>query len=305
MKKFPWIAAGCLLGLFFIGLFSCQKKTQAVYNPSTPLQNLVNSDTTLTLFHHLLLRGNANALLADDSATLLIPTNEALRAAGYGESTVDSVSSTLANRTLRYQYLPSGLVADSPAAANTTLLGPPIYAQKLGSGDILFNSYAVAGGTAKQVGKARVYFLHSVLTPGADSLPTVLFYDSSLTFLAEALNRTHFYDSLLLSGSFTLLAPVNDAFRRAGYDSLGAIDSADINVLVQLVGNQVIKGFYFSNNFPASAQRVIGSDITANYVNGLPQFSPGGNPGPVRLLYGNQVTGNNLILHWTDGVLSP
>ncbi|MBS1663112.1 MAG: hypothetical protein JST68_18865 [Bacteroidetes bacterium] len=301
MKHFSLIIGCCLLALF-----SCQKKTRVVYNPATPLQNLINTDTTLTLFHHLLLRGNDAALLVDDSATLLIPTNQVLRAAGYGEAIVDSVSSTLADRMLRYQYLPKGLTADSPiAAANLTRLGPPVYALKQANGTILLNSYATTSNTGKQVGKAKVYLLNSLLSPAADSLPQVLQNDTSLTFLAEAFRLTNFYDSAMLTGSYTLLAPVNDAFRRAGYDSLSTIDSTDIGVLAQLVGNQVIKGFYFSNGFPASVQRMAGSDALVNYVGGLPQFSPGGNPGPVKLLYGNQVTGNNLILHWTDGLLSP
>lgn len=300
-----WI--GGLFILFFTGMVACTKtKAPTTGNPITPLQTLVNSDTSLTLFHHLLLVGNDVGLLADDSATLLIPTNAALRQAGFPESVVDSVSSSFADRMLRYQYLPSGLVADSGTiTANTTLLGPPVYAQKQNNGTILFNSYAAAPGNARQVGKAKVYFLNTILSAGVDSLPEILINDTSLTFLAEAFTRTNFYDSVLLSGSYTLLAPVNDAFRRAGYDSVGAIDSADINTLVQLVSRQVVKGIYFSGTFPPAVQRLQGSDLSVNYTSGLPQFTTAGNPSPVNLLFSNQVTGPNLILHWTDGILSP
>jgi uncharacterized surface protein with fasciclin (FAS1) repeats len=297
-----------LISLFFIGLIACTKtKTATINNPSTPLQNLVNSDTSLTLFHHLLLRGNDVALLKDDSVTILIPTNAALRQAGYPESIVDSSSSALVDRMLRYQYLPSGLVADSGTlTANPTLLGPPIYAQKQNNGTILFNTYAATtSGTPLQVGKAKVYFLNASLSSPLDSLPELLLNDTSLTFLAEAFTRTNFYDSVLLSASYTLLAPVNDAFRKAGYDSVGAIDSADINSIIQLLGNQVIKGSYFSSSFPASVQRLQGSDVTVTYNGGLPQFTTVSNPAPVNLLSANQVAGRNLILHWTDGILSP
>ncbi len=294
--------------LFFIGFFACTKKqAPVVYNPNTPLQNLVNSDTTLTLFHHLLLRGNDVALLEDDSVTILIPTNAALRQAGYPESIVDSSSSTLIDRMLRYQYLTSALVADSGTLTpNPTLLGPPLYAQKQNDGTILFNTYAATtSGTPQQVGKAKVYFLNAALSSPLDSLPELLFNDTSLTFLNEAFIRTNFFDSALLTGSYTLLAPSNDAFRKAGYDSVGAIDSADYNSIVQLLGNQVIKGSYFSPSFPASVQRLQGSDVTVTYNAGLPQFTTASNPAPVNLLFANQVAGRNLILHWTDGLLSP
>jgi uncharacterized surface protein with fasciclin (FAS1) repeats len=307
MKKIP--LATTIILLFFIGLIACTKtKTGTVGNPNTPLQNLVNSDTSLTLFHHLLLRGNDVGLLGDDSVTILIPTNAALRLAGYPESIVDSSSSALIDRMLRYQYLPSGLVADSGTlTANITLLGPPIYAQRQNDGTILFNTYAAtSSGTPQQVGKAKVYFLNAALSSPLDSLPELLFNDSTLTFLNEAFVRTNFYDSALLSGgSYTLLLPSNDAFRKAGYDSVGAIDSADYNTIVQLLGNQVIKGSYFSPSFPASVQRLQGSDLTVTYNGGFPQFTTVSNPAPVNLLFANQVAGNNLILHWTDGVLSP
>lgn len=318
LKRRSWESAGrsgfsglfclALIFLFFAGLIACTKsKPPTVNNPNTPLQNLVNSDTSLTLFHHLLLRGNDVALLADDSVTILIPTNAALRQAGYPESIVDSSSSTLIDRMLRYQYLPSGLVADSGTlTANLTLLGPPIYAQKQNDGTILFNTYAAStSGTPQQVGKAKVYFLNAALSPPLDSLPELLFNDSTLTFLNEAFVRTNFYDSALLSGSYTLLLPSNDAFRKAGYDSVGAIDSADYNTIVQLLGNQVIKGNYFSPSFPASVQRLQGSDVTVTYNSGFPQFTTVSNPTPVNLLFANQVAGKNLILHWTDGILSP
>lgn len=303
MKEIP-----LLIGLFFIGLLACNKtKTNTVHNPNTPLQNLVNSDTSLTLFHHLLLRGNDVALLADDSITILIPTNAALRQAGYPENIVDSSSSAVVDRMLRYQYLPSGLVADSGTlTANPTLLGPPIYAQKQNNGTILFNTYAATtSGIPQQVGKAKVYFLNTAMSSPIDSLPELLLNDTSLTFLAEAINRTNFYDSALLSGSYTLLAPVNDAFRKAGYDSVGAIDSANIATLVQLLGNQVIKGTYFSGIFPASVQRLQGSNVTVSYTSGAPQFTTASNPNPVHLLFVDQVAGRNLILHWSDGILSP
>lgn len=297
-----------LIGLFFIGLLACTKtKTTTINNPNTPLQNLVNSDTSLTLFHHLLLRGNDVGLLADDSITILIPTNAALRQAGYPENIVDSSSSAVADRMLRYQYLPSGLVADSGTlTANPTLLGPPIYAQKQNNGTILFNTYAsTSSGNPQQVGKAKVYFLNSTLSSPVDSLPELLLNDTSLTFLAEAFRLTNFYDSALLTGSYTLLAPVNNAFRKAGYDSIGAIDSANIATLVQLVSNQVIKGTYFSSAFPASVPRLQGSNVSVTYTSGLPQFSTLSNPSPVNLLSADQVAGRNLILHWTDGILSP
>jgi len=302
-----WMSWGLIV--LFVAAIACTKtKSSRVDNPNTPLQNLVNGDTSLTLFHHLLLRGDDVGLLADDSVTILIPTNAALRQAGFPENIIDSASSAVADRLLRYQYLPSGLSADTGAlTTNATLLGPPIYAEKL-NGVIVFNTTSyTTSGDPRQVGKAKVYFLGSTLTPPVDSLPELLFNDTSLSFLSAAISRTNFYDSAILPGgaSYTLLAPRNDAFRNAGYDSVGAIDSASYSAVVQLLANQFVRGSWFAARFPPSVQRLQGSDLLISYNGGIPQFTTAGNPNPVHLLSSNLVAGPNLIIHYTDGILSP
>ena len=53
-----------LLSLLFIGFLAC-KKTAPPKLVITPLQTLVNTDTTLTLFHRMILQANDAALLND------------------------------------------------------------------------------------------------------------------------------------------------------------------------------------------------------------------------------------------------
>jgi len=124
---------------------------------------------------------------------------------------------------------------------------------------------------------------------------------------AEALAVTNLYDSTLLSGNYTVLVPVNSAFAAAGYDSIGAIDSANIDTLYQLVQGQILKGIYFTNTFPAPGPvyDVLGNPITVGLANGGLQFSASGNPVPANWLSGNQVSGTNMVVHRTDAILSP
>jgi hypothetical protein len=69
--------------------------------------------------------------------------------------------------------------------------------------------------------------------------------------------------------------------------------------------NQVIKGAYFTNNFPRTLTTLYGGGVTVSTVNGFLQFSTSGNTVPVNWLHGNQVAGPTLILHYTDGILTP
>ena len=108
----------------------------------------------------------------------------------------------------------------------------------------------------------------------------------------------------MLSGSFTVLAPNNNAILQLGFDSL-RIDTVQIDTLLQLAQNQVMKGAWFSTTFPSKLTTLSGGTITVSFAGNLPQFAGTGNPTPVHWLSGDQVAGTGLIVHHIDGVLSP
>ena len=300
---------GALTGLFFIGFLSCKKAPPPKPIQITPLQTLVNSDTSLTLFHEMLIDANDVGLLKDTTASLLIPTNLVLRQAGYTSVIIDSTSSYILDEMLRYNYVLSPMISpDSGYTAYPTLLGAPLYIeQDTAAGLLLLNANGTAGSTPMTVGKASVYFLNTLLPLAADSLPALLQSDSTLSFFATALAITNLYDSTLLTGSYTILAPVNSAFMLAGYDSIGAIDSANVDTLMALVQGQIIKGFYLTNSFPIPGPvfDVLGNAVTVGQNNGVLQFSASGNTVPVNWLSGNFISGTNIVVHRTDGILSP
>jgi transforming growth factor-beta-induced protein len=310
MEKRVWTRIGSLLGLFLIGILSCKKSPPPKPIPITPLQTLINSDTSLTLFHQMLLDANDAALLKDTTLSLFIPTNAVLRQAGYDNVTIDSTGAYILDRILRYDYVLSASIDVDTGVYSTypTLLGATIYIQKDSlPGLLLLNGNTTASSTPVAIGKAFVYYLNTLLAPAADSLPALLQSDSTLTFFNAALTLTNLYDSTLLTGSYTVLAPVNAAFIEAGYDSIGAIESANVGSLIQLVQGQILKGIYLSNSFPVPGPvfDVLGNSITIGQAGGALQFSASGNPVPVNWLSGNLVSGTNIIVHKTDGILSP
>lgn len=299
------IIAG-ILCIGMITVIACKKAPPAKPLVLMPLQQLLNTDTTLTLYHRMILRANDAALLNDSPKTFLFLRNAVLENAGYGQVAIDSMASELADRIVRYNFLPSGLTTDSAGyTANPTLLGVPLYVEKINNNQLFINGSVTAANQANPVGQASVYYLDSLVPPAADSISEIIQYDSTLTYMGEVLTRTNLYDSLLITGSYTLLAPTNTAFQNAGWDSIGAIDSASIDTLLQLALNQVVKGSYFTNTFPSSLTTVYGGIITVSTVNGFLQFNTSGNAVPVNWLSGNQVAGPTLILHHTDGILTP
>jgi transforming growth factor-beta-induced protein len=312
-RDWTWVRVGAWIGLvtglFLTASVSCKKAAPAKPIPITPLQMLVNSDTSLTYFHQMLIDANDVGLLKDTTVSLLIPTNDVLRQAGYSPFVIDSTSSFVLDEMLRYNYVLSPVL--SPGSGYTsyaTALGAPLYIeQDSASGLLLLNGGATAGSTPMAVGQASVYFLNTVIPLAADSLPALLQSDSTLSFFATALAITNLYDSTLLTGSYTILAPVNAAFMAAGYDSIGAIDSANVDTLIALVQGQIIKGSYLTNSFPIPGPifDVLGNAVTVGNPGGILQFSAVGNTVPVHWISGNLVSGSNIVVHRTDGLLSP
>jgi uncharacterized surface protein with fasciclin (FAS1) repeats len=309
MQKRVWIWLGVLTGLFIMSFLSCKKAPPPKPIPITPLQTLVNSDTSLTYFHEMLIDANDVGLLKDTTASLLIPTNAVLLLAGYTPAVIDSTSSSVLDQMLRYNYVLSPTInPDSGYTAYATDLGTPLYIEKDSTaGVLLLNGSATAVSTPVSVGQASVYYLTSLVPTAVDSLPALLQSDSTLTFFATAMAITNLYDSTLLTGSYTILAPVNSAFINAGYDSITAIDSANVDTLIALVQGQIIQGFYLSNSFPVPGpvHDVLGNAITVGLNNGVLQFSASGNAVPVNWLSGNLISGSNIVVHRTDGILSP
>jgi hypothetical protein len=303
MKKSLYVLLSGLLSLFFIGFLAC-KKTPPVKIVVTPLQTLVNTDTSLTLFHRMILQANDVGLLNDESVTAFIPRNNILIQGGYPDSVIDSMSSSFADRILRYQFLPGAVNISGPGyTSNPTLLGVPLFIGLDASGNLLLNGSATAANTPHSVGKATVYYLSSLVPPGADSLPQLLQADTALSLFAQIMGRTNLYDSLLLKGGFSVLAPNNPAILSAGFDSL-RIDTASIDTLLPLAQNQVVNGAWFSTTFPSTLTTLTGASINVS-TSGALQFAGSGNPTPVLWLSGDQVAGAGLILHHTNGILVP
>ena len=298
---------GVVLFLFSC-LNACKKSSPPAVIPITPLQTLVNTDTTLSFYHRLILQANEAGLLADDSVTLLIPTNAAFRAAGYTSDNIDSLSNYIADRLILYHFITMRAVPDStgytpyPTRAGAGLF---VYGRKDSTARYLFNTVPTTG-SGSSVGKALVYRLNNLLNAPADSLAPLLGVDSSLTFCAELFARTGLDSILTSGGNYTVLAPTNNAFIAAGYDSIQAIDSADLPTMTALARNHVLTNFYFTDLLMglSSVPTLQGNTLTIHVSNGVLQFT-GSDPTPANLIEGNRTAGNTIVVHLIDKVLSP
>jgi len=304
MKKL--VLAPVFLIVLLLGLGSCSKSSAPAGNPITPLQSLINNDTSLSLFHRMLLAANESGLLADNAVTLLIPTNAAFRAAGYSEVIIDSLRPSFADRIVSYHFINQVALPDSNGyKPYPTHLGYSIFGQLDGNQQVWFNG-STAGDTM-MVGKALIYRINGVLLSPMDSLSFQLATDSTLSFTARLMRVTGLDTTLAQSQSpYTVLAPVNAAWRAAGYDSLSRIDSADHNTMLELAKYHVVPGRYFSNTLTGLNNVVTleGGSLSVGISNGVLQFSGSGNASPANVLTADQPARNTYVIYRIDQLLS-
>lgn len=303
----PGIAAGFLF-VFSVGLLlSCTKPAPAAPKVViAPLQLLINTDTTLNFFHDMILQGNDAALVGTAPVTLVAPVDPALLAAGYTLAIIDSLPAYIADGFVRYAFI-SSAITSSPVVNSpyNTALGIPVYLTQDSLSNVYFNGVRAVRDTAA-AGNSVVYKLQGLIPTPFDSLQALLAADSNYTLLAEALLQTGLYDSLG-TGSFTLLAPDNNAFVNAGYPTITSIDSSNLPALGNLLKYQVVTGLFFTNNLPAvtGLPTLEGETISVGAQNGIPFFTGKNNSSPANLLSGNLLAGSNIVVHKTDQLLQP
>jgi uncharacterized surface protein with fasciclin (FAS1) repeats len=144
--------------------------------------------------------------------------------------------------------------------------------------------------------------LGNVLVPPTQNLAMMVNSDTSLSFFnAAILLATPVPDtlSILLStnGPYTLLAPVNDAFRLQGYNSPADLDTVNRDSLRSLVLLSMIPQRIFSYDVVDSSTYKTAGDSTLLFtLTGIqPTIQVLGNPNTSNVISGNAMAINGVL----------
>jgi len=310
MKKlFRSLALLALPGL--VAVTACHKDDNMPTNPTptpTALQTYIASDTSVSIYNAAILRAGDNALVSgNDSVTLLIRTNEAFRAAGITQSTINGMPTSAIDSLLRYHIINGSTnLATGTYLPITTSLGKKLYGYG-GSTDRNYFNGVQSTRVAVPGTKGVVYRLNSPLSLPYQTSSAYFNADTSLSYFSQALTRAGI-DVSTDTGFSTVLAPNNTAFRNAGYSTINDINSADSTQLRNILMYHILPGQYFSNNYMGlntAPTSVPGGSVTiGNGVSGT-TFSGAGNATPVGFAGSNQLVGDNAIYQPINGLLMP
>ncbi len=310
MKRLVYILLFTTVLLCAMIIPSC-KKVNGTFTPlkvfSTPLQALINSDTSLSVFYAMVQKAKDTALYGGtDSVTVLIPTNIAFASKGITALTVGAMSVAAADSFLRYHYIPvyDSLTSPGSTAVFNSKLGPVIYAAADSNGNYFNGIWGI-----KQTllgSNATVFELSAPLQVQLISAAQLIASDTSLAYFAEALKHTGL-NIIPASGWNTLLAPVDSAFIAAGYPTLASIDNADIAALTNILQYHILPGQYFTGSFIGltTVATLQGSNINIAFSNGAAQFTGTSDTSAAIITTPNRVAASNIVLHNINGLLMP
>jgi hypothetical protein len=153
------------------------------------LQAYIGGDTS-SIFNAAISKAGDNSLYGgSDSVTVLAPTNDAFRAAGITESTINSISASTVDSLLRYHFInQSANLQTGSYTSFASNLGSSVYGYG-GSADSNYFNGAQSTRVDVTGSKATVYLLNTPLVipfaTGADYLHS----DTALSFFSEALTH--------------------------------------------------------------------------------------------------------------------
>ena len=242
-------------------IYSCKKLTAYdLPGDGSIYQKLSADDFSFSIIKSLVDKTDMATELKKGSYTFFAPTNAAFYAAGFSGSSLSNMS-TDSLIILVKSHIVTGAI--NVASLNdgeqlTTLSGSKIVVWKIGEdvyvdgGDITNPDESATNGVVQVINK--------VLMSRSSIYERIASYNASSTtytfgFLLAALDRaSEGSENLkqLLSdpnSAYTFFAPIDGAFKEAGYANIAAVEAEDPDTLAALLDNQLVKGTVFTTDF--------------------------------------------------------
>jgi uncharacterized surface protein with fasciclin (FAS1) repeats len=252
--------------------------------------------------------GLDKTLAETPNLTVFAPTNQAFKNAGFkDEAAVSAADKATLVAILQYHVLGSKVAsADIKTADNQelTTLGKAIaFLTKNTSGVSINGAKVVTADVAADNGVIHV--IDAVLLPPSKNIVELVVADPNLSLLKTAVLRanegaTKVVTVLSGTGPFTVFAPTNAAFTKAGFDE-AKLKAADPAFLAKVLTHHVVGARVFSTNLKDGAVKSVqGDDLTFKGATVQGSFnSSASNITTVNILP------TNGVIHVIDAVLLP
>lgn len=307
-----------LLFAFALTFTACKKQDNpiTVPTPETIIQK-ISGNSRLTLLTAAINRaGLATTLSGTGPFTVLAPSDDAFRAAGFADVAAINAAPVATLTNILLYHVVNGTVVPAGQTAQPTALtaNGAVYVSK---------GVPTGGGTGVSVNGARVIqadvpasngvvdVIDRVLMPPAGTVLAVAQADTSLRLLVAAALRGGTAVTSALGGTtpLTVFAPTNAAFRAAGFPDTTAINAAQVTALTGILTNHVVPNTRaysptFTNGAAITTFGGGSLTVTVGTGNALSVTSPRSGTNVSRVITPD-INATNGVIHKIDRVLLP
>jgi len=306
-----------LLAFVFAGIVisSCHKST-----PSSPSSGPNTITTVLQTANDATLFAASMAKCGLDTTfngtgpfTVFVPTDNAFLTSGVSGTTLNNLSVDSLRKFLLYHTIAANLPSASlPAGPNAKLItasGDSVFVTTTASG--VFVNGVPTLATDIMASNGVINAMSAPLFPPVGNIMQTIQIDTSFSYLVAAIVRasqgTHDLNTMLTSGGpYTLFAPVNYAFRSAGFATTDDIINASPDSIANIVMYNMLDGRTFTSDVTIGQTKTTLNDSTILFTasGSTKQVTGKGNDIPASVLATN-VMARNGVIHVIDKVLLP
>lgn len=263
----------------------------------------------LTMFPDLV-----DALSAEGTYTVFAPTNDAFAALlnVAGQTSLEDVPESVVERILKYHVISGAALKSTDLKdgqiASTILSEDDVIEVGIDGNAVQINSANVSTANV-EASNGIVHVVDAVLVPALEmsivnTIVEPAYFNKNFSILTEAVITADLVGSLInKEANFTLFAPDNAAFEKAGITSLAGLTAND---LAPILTYHVIDGEVFGDGLPAtgSAVETLGGDFylslneSGAYINGVTMVT-------AATLAGEALDYDNGVVHLIDRTLVP
>ena len=303
--------------LLLLAAVGCQKKGEAVATPQT-ITDRILEDSQFTLFRAAMVYAEVGDALKDANLTLFAPTDAAFQAAGITTpAAIQAMSKDQVKTLVMYHVLYGRVtVATIPAGLNSVVMASTgtAFFNKTTDGSIYVNNGKLTQ-TDIEVGNGYLQIIDHLLSPATGNLLTTIQNNLNLTFLSAAIkyistsNPTALtaLNNVSATNTLTVFAPNDAAFKADKvYNTIAAIQSANVQTLTNLLLYHVVPGVQFSNQFQTGSLTTLLSGnkvaltVTANQIT-----IKGNKNTTAATLKQTDLPATNGVIHIIDQILQP
>ncbi|OIN58332.1 fasciclin domain-containing protein [Arsenicibacter rosenii] len=312
---------GLFLLLGLLTLSGCNRELQPSDSTQTSggririrqtITEIVVASPDFTLLKAAVVKAGLAEALSTGNLTVFAPTDNAFRAAGFGDvNAINNADVNVLRRILLYHVIGTERFFEDRIPDRLTgfktLQGEQVYATRRGG--LSVNGVPV-DRVDVEANNGVIHIISRVLLPPAGNTIEVAVANPNLTYLVAALQRvtqsgTNLIQVLGTGGPFTVFAPTNAAFQAAGFSTIESVRAADPNVLSRILRYHVVPGITFSTQLnDEKLMTVEGGGLTATRTPGMAIIQGIGNTSPAKVQAADIVTLNGVV-HVIDQVLLP